>query len=460
MASGELCYFSPDNVRLFNGCEFQSTSVETCDDTYYNTSHESAETEFELSSIIDRDSVILDVNYAQMSQDGRAANERSSSSTSHELGTRASKVTSDQSWWVLLLNLNEAGLRSKARSRAAKVHLDSATLASKAWFAAHALTSHATALTVDLLKESAESHLVNESAVVREIVTPSDEVLPMDASAGADAPSNVSKANGAAVLAANAVVKARARAQFEAERFARSWLGITVGPLLGWFILDHMRVCAWRRERAKVLGIIRDAITELGSEHMSDPQVHSNALMARERAAYVLQEGGAVRLRGPNVARSCERSQCSRDSLLASSDSTLDRIVPGVPRGTTGVVVRGDGAYLEVNGFKYRHLTPDLRVFVCFPHGCWTVPADWLEETLEVPSSTPSAALGNDASAQAPIRKWKQTMKTREKLWHAAQSKKDVTSRLENGITDERIRDRLNTYNALHSRPHQKAVEV
>lgn len=95
MASGELCYFPPDNVRPFDGCEFESTSVEPRDNAYYNATHERAEAELELSSIIDKDSIILNVNHAQMSQGGRAANARSSSSRSHELGTRASKVASE-----------------------------------------------------------------------------------------------------------------------------------------------------------------------------------------------------------------------------------------------------------------------------------------------------------------------------------------------------------------------------
>jgi hypothetical protein len=150
---------------------------------------------------------------------------------------------------------------------------------------------------------------------------------------------------------------------------------------LGWFILDYWKVCAWRRERAKVLGILRDAITEYGPRHMSDPYVQARALMARESAARVLQEGGAVRLRGPTAAGEHGGSSYNSRLSVASSSVALGHVVPGVPRGARGVIVRGkDGQakYLVANGFTYRHLTPDLRVHVLFPHGQRTVPADWL----------------------------------------------------------------------------------
>jgi hypothetical protein len=448
MASGELCHFPHDNVRLFSGSELQSTS----DDTHKHASEENADLETIRSSKIYNKELLPDVEYEHRSQAGHAAKEISLPESS-DIGQKFSKVSSDPSWWVLLLNLDEAGLRQKARLRAAKIHLDSASLASKAWLAAQAVRSHAEVLTTnrDMPKEGADKQNFDKSTIIREGTVPLDKTLSGDAEPAAL--SHV-KANAAAFLAAEAVARARARAQFEAERFARSWLGITVGPLLGWYILDYLQMCAWRRERAKVLGIIRDAITEHGSQHMSDPQVHSSALRARETAAYVLQEGGSVRLRGPNVAGSRESSHSNRESV-ASSDSTLDRIVPGVPRGTHGIVVRGIGSFLEANGFKYRHLTPDLRVHVLFPHGRRIVPADWLEEVIEDPLSTSSAALRVDTPSQTPIRKWKQTLASREKRLHAAQSQKSAADHLEMGLTDEGVHERLQTYNAMLSRPHQ-----
>jgi hypothetical protein len=228
---------------------------------------------------------------------------------------------------------------------------------------------------------------------------------------------------------------------------------------LGWFILDYWKVCAWRRERAKVLGILRDAITEYGPRHMSDPYVQARALMARESAARVLQEGGAVRLRGPTAAGEHGGSSYNSRLSVASSSVALGHVVPGVPRGARGVIVRGnDGQakYLVANGFSYRHLTPDLRVHVLFPHGQRTVPADWLEEVLEDATfhTPPTAVSGNDDSApRPPVRGW--NLATREKQWRELKSKKGKKiSEVE--LADEKSNSRLGTYNSMYPRQPAK----
>ena len=60
-----------------------------------------------------------------------------------------------------------------------------------------------------------------------------------------------------------------------------------------------------------------------------------------------------------------------------------------------------------------------------------------------------------DTPSQTPIRKWKQTLASREKRLHAAQSQKSAADHLEMGLTDEGVHERLQTYNAMLSRPHQ-----
>jgi hypothetical protein len=195
---------------------------------------------------------------------------------------------------------------------------------------------------------------------------------------------------------------------------------------------------------------------------MSDPYVKARALMAREAAARVLQEGGAVRLRGPTAAgEEGGKSYNSRLSVMSSSVA-LGHVVPGVPRGARGVIVRGkDGQakYLVANGFTYRHLTPDLRVHVLFPHGQRTVPADWLEEVLEDATfhTPPTAVSGNDDSApRPPVRGWKQTLATREKQWQELQRKKgEESSEVE--LVDEKSSSRLGSYNAMYPRRPAKS---
>lgn len=418
MASGELCYFPPDNVRSFSKSKSLSYSKET--DIEMTIPEESSD------------------NFAGGAcKGGQMATYEESNKFDAEVATAVrpdhfissrSEITSEPSWWSLLLRFDEPGLRRKARTRAA--------------------TDTSAAMIFDA-----------PSAAFEGIALPSKDSngAPSAMSSMKTAAASISRARKTAAVAAEVAAKARARAQFEAERFARSWIGSTVGPLLGWFILDYWQVCAWRRERAAVLSIIRDAITEHGPEHMSDPHVHAKALLAREAAARVLQEGGTVRLRGPSVAESYEASHGIRESM-ASSNVALGRIVPGVPRGTLGVVVRGSGddnTFLKANGFSYRHLTPDLRVHVLFSHGQRTLPADWLEAVHETFSETTTTASTSHASFRSPIRKWKQTLATREKRRAAQSGKNSDADHLDvklTELTDRNISNRFGTYNAMHSR--------
>ena len=443
MASGQLCYFPPDNVRPFNESKPLSDPMQT---------------DIDISTI----EKYLGADTGDTGPDVEGANNEDSSEFDAEIAPNLSSSSdseeaSEPSWWRLLLRFDEAGLRRKARLRAANLQLGSSSLASKAFLASRVAQSRASA--PDANKENFVGNLNREASDDANTTNGERTLLSKVSIKSAAAP--YSRARKAAIAAVEAAAKARARAQFEAERFARSWIGITMGPLLGWFILDYLQICAWRRERAAVLEIMRDAITEYGPEHMSDPHVHAKALLAREEAARILQEGGTVRLRGPSVAESYQSSRSIRESV-ASSNEALGRIVPDVPRGTLGVVVRGSGrddTFLKANGFVYRHLTRDLRVRVLFPHGQRLVPADWLDEvheSVESKTVTPIATVSNSAPSRSPIRKWKQTMATREKRRLEAANPESGAEQMDVELTDRKSSNRLGAYNAMHERPPQE----